>query len=188
MNEERYDNLFVNLPSVFDKLPFDMKRIVARYSTTPSASKLIKTLLDYSPERKGHKIKLLSRVISHILKIQNPLNSFEDFETSFFFLLLSCFDAVETPRYTFILQNRAMGLTISTQKEMIIKQLIENEISYKKTWSLNRLWKALMNIYTYLKNIKTIEEDNKKRQIEWKNEKVSYKKEINTLYKPKPSY
>jgi hypothetical protein len=145
MNEETYENLFVNLPSVFDKLPFDMKRIVTSYSTTPSASKLIKTLLDYSPERKGHKIKLLSRVISHILKIQNPLKSFEDFETSFFFLLLSCFDAVETPRYSFILRNRIMGLTVSTQKEMIIQHLIENEISYKKSWSLNRLWKCWMS-------------------------------------------
>jgi hypothetical protein len=145
MNEERYDNLFVNLPSVYKELPFNMKRIVASYSTTPSASKLIKTLLDYSPERKGHKIKLLSRVISHILKIQNPLNLFKDFEISFFFLLLSCFDAVETPRYTFILRNRTMGLTVSTQKEMIIQHLIVNEISFKKTWSLNQLWKALMS-------------------------------------------
>jgi hypothetical protein len=143
--DNTYDNLFVNLPSVFNELPPDIKRIVASYSTTPSASNLIKTLLDYSPERMRHKIKLLLRVIVHILKIQNPLNSFEDFETSFLFLLLSCIKTVETPRYTFILRNRAMGLTISTQKEMIIQHLIENEISYKKSWSLNRLWKCWMS-------------------------------------------
>jgi hypothetical protein len=35
INEETYDNLFVNLPSVFDKLPFDMKRIISRFNIAP---------------------------------------------------------------------------------------------------------------------------------------------------------
>jgi hypothetical protein len=45
-----------------------------------------------------------------------------------------------------------------------------------------------LGIYTSWKNIKRIEEDNKKRQIEWKREMVSYKKEMKTLYKTNPSH
>jgi hypothetical protein len=44
--EKTYDDLFVNLPSVYNELPFGMKQIVASYSITPSAS-IIKKLPPY---------------------------------------------------------------------------------------------------------------------------------------------
>jgi hypothetical protein len=43
-------------------------------------------------------------------------------------------------------------------------------------------------IYTSWKNIKRIEEDNKRHQIKWEKEMVSYKEEMKTLYKLKPSH
>jgi hypothetical protein len=43
-------------------------------------------------------------------------------------------------------------------------------------------------IYTSWKNIKRIEENNKRHQIKWEKMIASYKEEMKTLYKLKPSH
>jgi hypothetical protein len=153
--ENTYNSLFTNVPCIFNELPFDTKRVIALYSSTPSASVIKKLPLSYEIKNYFYirRIKLFLKKISPQLLQTYPYQN----------LVLTigdptCYTTLYLPLLYILLKNKMeneiTGLTMEKKRELIIPVLKENGFVFEKSESLGWLEAYLWYHITTLQKVK----------------------------------
>jgi hypothetical protein len=163
MNEETtYDGLFVNI-SIFNDLPFDLKRIIARFYISPELIQMKEKLYFprwLSPPDKekirGENNEKYHRRLCYANQWSNndkfyegltyPRSTYDAYYRYLELYQKVCYEErLLNKRFDFFIRQNCFHICKDEEMVILKKYLDENKIPHFKSWRIKRFWKACMS-------------------------------------------